>query len=172
MYLIQKRKLNKQIINLLYIMPEIGEPAPDFKLVDQDGNERKLSDFKDKNLILAFYSFDFSPVCTTEFECFQDDLKKLNNLNVQVLGISVDSKYSHKQFSEKLGLNFPLLSDFGREVSKLYGTLRQEGFSNRAYFIIDKEGIVRFKHIMPTPKERLENEKLIEELNIIHSTSL
>ena len=148
-------------------MPEIGQEAPDFTLVDQDGNERKLSDFRGKNVVLAFYPFDFSPVCTVEFGCFQDDLSKLNELNAQVLGISVDSKYSHKEFTQKLGLNFPLLSDFNREVCKLYGTLRKEGFSERAYFIIDKEGIVRFKYLMPTPKDKLENKQLLEDLKTI-----
>ncbi|MBI4143277.1 redoxin domain-containing protein [Candidatus Woesearchaeota archaeon] len=146
-------------------MPEIEEQAPDFALPDQDGNERKLSDFRGKNVILAFYPFDFSPVCTVEFGCFEQDLSKLNGLNAQVLGISVDSKYSHKEFANKLGLSFPLLSDFSKEVCKLYGTLRKEGFSERAYFIIDKEGIVKFKYLMPSPKDRLENSKLIENIN-------
>ena len=145
-------------------MPEVGQKAPDFALTDQDGNERKLSEFKGRNVILAFYPFDFSPVCTVEFGCFEQDLNKLNDLDAQVLGISVDSKYSHKEFAEKLNLKFPLLSDFGREVCRLYGTLRKEGFSERAYFIIDKNGIVRFKYMMPTPKDKLENEQLIEDL--------
>ena len=146
-------------------MPEINQQAPDFTLADQDGKEIKLSDFRGKRVILAFYPFDFSPVCTLEFGCFEQDLGKLNSLNVQVLGISVDSKYCHKAFAEKLNLNFPLLSDFNKEVCKLYGTLRPEGFSNRAYFLIDKKGMVRFKYLMPSPKDRLENEQLIEDLN-------
>ena len=146
-------------------MVEVGQHAPDFALVDQDGEEIKLSDFRGRNIILAFYPFDFSHVCTVEFGCFNDDLSKLNDLNVQVLGISVDSKYSHKEFANKLGLDFPLLSDFNREVCKLYGTLRKEGFSDRAYFIIDSNGIVRFKYLMPTTKDKLENEQLIEDLN-------
>ena len=145
-------------------MVEIGQEAPDFNLTDQEGNSRKLSDFRGKNVILAFYPFDFSPVCTVEFGCFQDDLSRLNDLNAQVLGISVDSKYSHKEFAKKLDLNFPLLSDFGRDVCKLYGTLKKEGFSERAYFIIDKRRIVRFKYLMSTPKDRLENNQLIEDL--------
>ena len=145
-------------------MPEIGQHAPDFTLVDQDGNNRKLSDFRRKKVILAFYPFDFSPVCTVEFGCFEQDLNKLNGLDAQVLGISVDSKYCHREFANKLKLNFPLLSDFNREVCRLYETLRPEGFSNRAYFIIDKQGIVRFKYLMPTPKDRLENNQLIEDL--------
>ena len=146
-------------------MVEVGHKAPDFALADQEGKERKLSEFSGKNIILAFYPFDFSPVCTVEFGCFEQDLSTLNDLNAQVLGISVDSKYSHKEFARKLGLNFPLLSDFNKEVCKLYGTLRKEGFSERAYFIIDKQGIVRFKYFMPTPGEMIENEQLIEELN-------
>lgn len=146
-------------------MPEIGDKAPDFALPDQDDKEVKLSDFKGKNVILAFYPFDFSPVCTVEFGCFQDDLGELNNLNAKVLGISVDSRYCHKQFAEKLGLDFPLLSDFGKDVCRLYGTLRKEGFSERAYFIIDSQDIVRFKYLMPNPGERLENKQLIEDLN-------
>ena len=150
-------------------MVEIGQTSPDFNLPDQDGNERKLSEFRGKNVLLAFYPFDFSPVCTLEFGCFEQDLSQLNNLGAQVLGISVDSKYSHKEFSQKLGLTFPLLSDFGREVCKLYGTLREEGFSNRAYFIIDKEGTVRFKRVMPTPKESMEDAHLIEEIKKIES---
>ena len=145
-------------------MIEIGNQAPDFALPDQDGNERKLSEFRGKNIILAFYPFDFSPVCTIEFGCFEQDFSKLNGLNAQVLGISVDSKYSHKEFSNKLKLNFPLLSDFNKEVCKLYGTLRPEGFSNRAYFIIDRQGIARFKYMMPTPKDMIENGQLIEDL--------
>jgi peroxiredoxin len=146
---------------------EIGEKAPEFTLPDQDGNERKLSDFKGKNILLAFYPFDFSPVCSVEFGCFQDDLSEFSSLNAQIIGISIDSKYSHKEFSQKKGLKFPLLSDLNREVCKLYGTLRPEGFSNRAYFIIDKNGVIKFKHIMPIPKDRLENEQLIYALKNI-----
>ena len=146
-------------------MAEIGKPAPEFILPDQDGKDVELSGFKGKKVILAFYPFDFSPVCTVEFGCFQDDISELENLNAQVLGISVDSKYCHKQFAKELKLKFPLLSDFGREVCKLYGTLREDGFSNRAYFIIDQNGILRYKKIMQIPKDRIENAVLIEELN-------
>ena len=164
--LIQNRK--KVLIHNKPKMLEIGQQAPDFILVDQEGKEIKLSDFRGKNILLAFYPFDFSPVCTIEFGFFEQDLNKLNELNAQVLGISVDSKYCHKEFAQKLGLNFPLLSDFNREVCKLYGTLRKEGFSERAYFIIDKNSIVRFKYLMPTPKDKLENEQLIENLKTIY----
>ena len=149
-------------------MVEIGQHVPDFVLPDQDGKERKLSEFGGKNILLEFYPFDFSTICTKEFGCFQDELSNLNELNVQVLGISVDSRYSHKEFAEKLGLNFPLLSDFSREVCKSYGTLRTEGFSNRAYFLIDKDSIVRYKNIMATPKDMLQNNVLIEEIKMLY----
>lgn len=148
-------------------MVEIGQKAPDFKLKDQNQNEVSLSSFHGKSVLLAFYPFDFSPVCSAEFSCFQDDLGELNNLKVQVLGISVDSHWSHKAFADKLGLNFPLLSDFGKEVSRLYGVLRQEGFSERAYYLVGRDGIIRFKKIMPTPKEKLDNNQLLEEIKRI-----
>ena len=145
-------------------MGETGQKAPDFKLKDQNQNEISLSSFHGKNVLLAFYPFDFSPVCTTEFTCFNNDLSELNRVDAKVLGISVDSHWSHKAFADKLGLNFPLLSDFGKEVSRQYGVLRQEGFSDRAYFLVDGDGIVKFKQIMPTPREKLENEALIKEI--------
>ena len=148
-------------------MVNVGEKAPDFKLKDQNQNEVFLSGFKGKNVLLAFYPFDFSPVCSTEFSCFQDDLSVLNDLDVQVLGVSVDSHWSHKAFADKLGLKFPLLSDFEKEVTRQYGVLRQEGFSERAYFLVDKHGIVKFRKVMPTPKDRLENISLITEIESI-----
>src|SRR3989338_409777 len=117
-------------------MVELGHKAPDFKLKDQNQNEVSLSSFHGKNVLVAFYPFDFSPVCTTEFSCFQNDLNELNGLNVQVLGVSIDSHWCHKAFAEKLGLKFPILSDFGKEVSRQYGVLRQERFSERAYFLV------------------------------------
>ena len=95
-------------------MVETGQEAPDFALINQDGQEIRLSVYRGQNVIIAFYRFDFSSVCTEELGCFRDDLSELSNLNAQVLGISVDSKYSHKAFSDKLGLKFPLLSDFSK----------------------------------------------------------
>ena len=143
-------------------MLKVGDKAPDFALKNQDQQEVSLSSFKGKNVLLAFYAFDFSPVCTDEFSCIQQDLAKFNNEDTQVLGISVDSHWSHKAFAEKLNISFPLLSDFSKDVCKAYGVLRKEGFSERAYFLIDKNGIIRFIKIMPTPGERMENEELIK----------
>jgi len=148
-------------------MLKVGDKAPDFTLKDQDQNEISLKQFKGKNVLLAFYPFDLSPVCTDEFSCVQKDLEKFNDKNTQVLGISIDSHWSHKAFHDKLKLNFPLLSDFSKKVCKNYGTLRKEGFSERAYFLIDKEGIINFMKFMPNPGVRMENEELIKEIKAI-----
>ncbi len=148
-------------------MVEVGQKAPDFTLKNQNNGGISLDNFKGKNVILAFYPFDFSPVCTDEMSCFQADLNKLKDADTEVIAISVDSHWSHKAFAEKLSLNYNLLSDFNKEVTKLYGVLRLEGFSNRAYFIIDKKGIVKFKKVMDSPGNKLENQELINELRKI-----
>src|SRR3989344_2881367 len=148
-------------------MLTIGDKAPDFTLKNHDQQDVSLSSFKGRNILLAFYPFDFSPVCTDEFSCVQKDLSEFNDKNTQVLGISVDSHWSHKAFHDKLKLNFPLLSDFRKEVCQKYGTLRKEGFSERAYFLINKEGIIKFIKFMPNPGVRMENEELIKEIKAI-----
>lgn len=91
----------------------------------------------------------------------------LNSSETEVLAVSVDSHWSHKAFAKELSLNYNILSDFDKEVSKKYGVLREEGFSERAYFIIDKNRIVRFKKIMDNPGIKLNNEELIQEINKI-----
>ena len=149
------------------ITVEVGQEAPDFTLKNQNQEDIKLSDFRGKNILLAFYPFDFSPVCTDEMSCFQIDLQKLRSKNTEVLAISIDSHWSHKAFAGKLNLNYSLLSDFNKEASKKYGVLRKEGFSNRAYFTIDKDGVIRYKKIMDNPGMKLENKELFEALKTI-----
>ncbi len=125
----------------------VGQQAPDFTLRGNDDKEHKLSDLKGQNVVLAFYPLDFSPVCTNEHQCFRDDLTQFQNLNVQVLGISVDSTWAHKAFAEKLGLKFPLLADFHPKgaVAEKYGLyLGERGITARAVVVIDKEGTVRW----------------------------
>jgi peroxiredoxin len=125
----------------------VGQSAPDFTLRGNDDKDHKLSDMKGKNVVLAFYPLDFSPVCTNEHQCFRDDLTQFQNLNAQVLGISVDSTWAHKAFAEKLGLQFPLLADFNPKgaVADKYGLyLADRGIAARAVVVIDKEGVVRF----------------------------
>lgn len=141
-----------------------GEKAPDFALKGNDDREYKLSDFRGKNVVLAFYPADFSPVCSKEHTCFINDLKRFENLNAQILGISVDNIWSHKVFAEKLQLKYPLLSDFhpkGAVASKYGLYLSDQGITNRATVIIDKEGMVRYIQVYDIPQQR-ENSELIK----------
>src|ERR1019366_9700972 len=91
----------------------VGQSAPDFTLKDQNQKEIKLADFAGKhNVVLIFYPLDFSPVCSNEHACFVNDLKQFEKLNAQVLGLSVDSVWSHKAFADKMGITYPLLAAF------------------------------------------------------------
>lgn len=143
-----------------------GEKAPDFVLKGGDGKEYKLSDYLGKNVLLAFYPADFSPVCSQEHACFISDLKRFESLNAVILGISVDNVWSHKAFAEKLKLTYPLLSDFHPkgEVASKYGLyLGDLGITNRATVIIDKQGIVQYVKVYDIPRAR-DNQELIEQL--------
>ncbi len=125
----------------------VGQKAPDFTLRGNDDKDHKLSDLKGKNVVLAFYPLDFSPVCTNEHSCVRDDLSQFQNLNAEVFGISVDSTWAHKAFAEKLGLKYPLLADFhpkGAVAEKFGVYLAERGITKRAVIVIDKEGTVRF----------------------------
>lgn len=124
----------------------VGQAAPDFTLKDQNQKEVKLSDFAGKkSVVLMFYPLDWSPVCTNEHACFVNDMKKFETLNAEVLGVSVDSVWSHKAYAEKMGIKYPLLADFQPRgaMSEKYGVfLPDKGISGRAIFIIDKHGKV------------------------------
>ena len=99
---------------------EVGQAAPEFSLYDADRNRQSLSDFKGKNVVLAFYPGAFTGVCTTEMCALRDQMDQFNSLNAQVLGISVDPPFSQKAWADANNLNFPVLSDFTRQVVNLY----------------------------------------------------
>lgn len=124
----------------------VGQAAPDFVLKDQNQKEVRLSDFKGKkNVVLAFYPLDWSPVCTNEHACFANDMKQFAQLDAQVLGLSVDSVWSHKAFAEKMGIQYSLLADFhprGAAADKFGMYLADKGITGRAVAIIDKQGKV------------------------------
>jgi peroxiredoxin len=146
-----------------------GQTAPDFKLKDQNQNEVSLSSFKGQNVVMAFYPLDFSPVCSKEHACFLDDLKQFENLNAQVLGISVDSAWSHKAFAQHLKIEYPLLADFhpkGSVAEKFGLYLADKGITNRATVIIDKEGIVRYVKVYDIPQQR-DNRELVQALSAL-----
>ncbi|MBI2872635.1 MAG: peroxiredoxin [Chloroflexi bacterium] len=147
---------------------EVGQVAPDFTLFDMERKPRKLSEFREKNVVLAFFPGAFTGVCTHEMCTFRDNAAKLNSLNAQVVGISVDSPFSLKGWATQNNLEFPLLSDFNRKVVTQYGVTWTdlgglEGYvsANRAVFLLDKGGIVRYKWVAPQPG----NEPDYEEVN-------
>jgi mycoredoxin-dependent peroxiredoxin len=129
------------------IMPiATGAVAPEFTLKDQDQKDVKLSDFKGKkNVVIVFYPLDWSPVCTNEHICFINDMKNFERLDAQVLGLSVDSVWSHKAWADKMGIRYPLLADFhprGAVAEKFGVYLPEKGITARAIAIIDRSGKV------------------------------
>ena len=137
---------------------EVGQKAPDFTLFDSDKQPTKLSDSKGKNVVLAFYPGAFTGVCTTEMCTFRDRLESFNSMNAQVYGISVDGIFAQKAFSDANNLNFPLLSDYKREVGAAYEVslpnfAGMDGYtaSERAVFVVDKEGVIKFKWVGENP---------------------
>ncbi len=131
----------------------VGQKAPDFKLVGTDLQPISLQDYKGKNLILHFFPLAFTSVCTAQMCTARDDESKYNEFDASVLGVSVDSPFVLKKFAEENELNFPLASDFNRDVSTTYGVLFEDDFagithfSKRSAFVIDGEGIVRYAEI-------------------------
>jgi len=132
-------------------IPGPGETAPDFTLKDQDGKDVKLSDFRgSRNVLLAFFPLAFTPVCSCQIPQYKTDLDKFNELDTQVLAISVDSVPAHKAWTGTMGgIPYPVLSDFypHGDVAKKYGVLREQGFSERALFVIDKQGKVAYSQV-------------------------
>ncbi len=145
------------------IEPEIqvGERAPDFTLPSTAGGRVTLSSYAaDKYVLLAFFPLAFTTVCTAELCSFWDDTAKFEAAGTKVFGISVDHTASQKAFQEQAGFGTELLSDFQRDVSGAYGVLLEEGFSKRAYFLIDKDGIVRWKNVEAELRDRRDNAEL------------
>jgi thioredoxin-dependent peroxiredoxin len=125
--------------------PSVGQPAPAFKLQDQDGKWHSLGDYKGKWVAVYFYPKDDTPGCTTQACSFRDNIFAFNKEGAVILGISVDDVESHKKFAEKHGLPFALLADADKAVAKQYGVLKNYGvaeFARRDTFIIDPEGRV------------------------------
>lgn len=133
---------------------EIGQPAPDFKLYDTEKNKTGLSDYKGQNVLLLFFPLAFTSVCTAELCSVRDNLKLYEALDVQPLGISVDSLHTLARFKDEQKLNFPLLSDFNKTVSKAYDSLYEtfgydmQGVSKRSAFIIDENGIIQYAEVL------------------------
>jgi len=151
-------------------MLQVGDTAPDFELPSHlDRNKKvKLSDLRGQNVVLAFYPFDWTPVCSAQMPNYETDKTRFAEHDAQVFGISVDSAPSHAAWAESLGgISFDLLSDFHPkgEVCKQYGTWREgDGFSNRAVFVVDKEGKIAYAdyhELLDVPK----NDEVFEVLS-------
>ncbi|UCD41898.1 MAG: peroxiredoxin [Chloroflexota bacterium] len=149
----------------------VGIEAPDFTLPDADAKETSLSDFRGKNVVLVFYPLDWSPACSDQLSLYQSELAEFEKLDAVVIGISVDSLYSHGAWSAVRGITFPLLADFhpNGEVSMLYKVMRHtEGFSERALYIIDKQGTIRYSHVSPLIHHIPDIYELFEQLEEIN----
>lgn len=130
----------------------VGGKAPDFYSHDQDGNEVRLSHYRGKPVVLYFYPKDDTPGCTKEACNFRDNNSLYEENGVKVLGVSIDDAASHKRFQEKYNLNFTLLADDSKEISRKYGALA-EGYDKRVTYIIDGEGKVAYVYPKVDPEQ-------------------
>ncbi len=137
---------------------QVGQKAPNVTLFDTDKNKVSLAEQTGSNVVILFFPLAFTGVCTTELCNIRDNIAVYNNTNAKVFGISVDSLFSLGKFKAEQNLNFPLLSDFNKEASKAFDVLYEtfpafemQGVSKRSAFVIDKEGVVRYAEICPTP---------------------
>jgi peroxiredoxin len=149
-------------------LPAVGSPAPDFTLPSTAGTDVTLSRLRGRNVLLAFFPLAFTKTCTTEMCALSDDYSQFQDANTVVLPISVDSVPTLKEFKAKERMTLDLLSDFKRDVSRRYGTLLEDKFfSNRAYVLIDRNGVVRWVFAETTPSTRRENAELLEQLRAL-----
>ena len=127
----------------------VGQTAPDFELKSNQDTTISLADYKgQKNVILTFYPLDFSPVCSIQLPEYSSRKNDFEAADTVVLGVNRDSVYTHKAWASEFGIDVPLLADMNGSVAKTYGVyLEERGMSKRAVFLIDKNGVLRFKHV-------------------------
>jgi peroxiredoxin len=146
--------------------PRVGTQAPDFTLPSTSGERITLSQLRGKPVLIAFFPLAFSSTCTAELCEMRDDWSEFESRGVVVLPISVDSTYSLKEYKQKYSMTVDLLSDFKREISIRYGVLNEERFfSNRAYFLIDAQGVVRWTHVEENPSLKRTNQEILAEVD-------
>ena len=149
---------------------KIGDKAPNFSGLDQNGNSITLSDFSGKTLVLYFYPKDNTPGCTVQACNLRDNFSELTKQNISVLGVSADSMQKHQKFIDKYSLPFPLIADENHELLKNYGVWGLKKFMGREYdgihrttFIINEEGIIA--EIIKKPKTKFHAQEILEFLN-------
>ena len=146
-------------------VPAVGSEAPDFTLPSTVGSAVTLSKLRGKNVLLAFFPLAFTSTCTKELCDMRDDWDQFATDDTVVVPISVDSTPTLKEFKHKYSLKSDFLSDFKREVAIKYGVLIEERFySNRAYFLIDKAGFLRWVHVEDNPSEKRTNAELLAQI--------
>jgi len=151
-----------------------GQQAPSFALFNSDKQKVSLEDFKGKNVLLLFFPQAFTGTCTKELCSIRDNIARYNNVNAQVMGISVDSLFTLNRYRQEQGLNFPLLSDFNKDVSAAYGSLYDswifdmKGVSKRSAFVIDKDGVIRYAEVLENAGDLPDFEKINETLQSLN----
>lgn len=153
---------------------DIGQPAPDFTLFDSEKKQVTLSELKGHNILLLFFPLAFTSTCTKEMCSVRDNISFYNNADAKVFGISVDALHSLAKYKEEQQLNFTLLSDFNKDVSRLYDSIYEmfgynmKGVSKRSAFVIDKSGIVRFAEVLDNASEVPDFKTIQQVLNDIN----
>jgi glutaredoxin-dependent peroxiredoxin len=146
---------------------DVGSTAPDFTLMNQDREPVTLSQLKGKPVVLAFFPAAFSGTCQKELCTIRDSMGALNNASAQVFGISVDTFFALKAFQDQQELNFPLLSDFNKEVIREYGVFNEDmiglkGIAKRAVFVLDKNGVVRHREVLDDARNEPDYKKVLD----------
>jgi peroxiredoxin len=146
---------------------ETGSIAPDFTLPNQDREPVTLSKQRGRPIVLAFFPAAFSSVCQKELCTFRDALTKLNKVNAQVYGISVDTFFALKAFADQQSLTFPLLSDFNKQVIRDYGVFNEDmiglkGIAKRATFVLDKNGVIRHREVLDDARNEPDYDKVYQ----------
>jgi peroxiredoxin len=149
-------------------VPSVGSVAPDFTLASTSGTPVTLSSLRGRNVLLAFFPLAFTSTCTAELCDMRDDWDQFAGADTVVLPISVDSTASLGEFKQKYAMKSDLLSDFKRDVSRLYGVLIEDRFfSTRAYFLIDGAGTIRWEHVEANPSQKRSNAELFEQIRAL-----
>ena len=149
-------------------VPAVGSPAPDFTLPSTSGKNASLSSLRGRNVLLAFFPLAFTSTCTQELCDMRDDWDQFADANTVVLPISVDSTPTLTEFKGKYSMKSDLLSDFKRDVARAYGVLLEDRFfSTRAYFLIDRAGIIRWEHVEANPSHKRSNDELFAQIKAL-----
>jgi glutaredoxin-dependent peroxiredoxin len=149
--------------------PQVGDLAPEFTAASTSGKDISLSDFRGKkNVLIAFFPLAFTGTCSKELACFTEDFDQFTGRGVEILPISVDAVPSLREFKNKFQMKTDLLSDFKRDISRAYGVLNEDRFySNRAYFLVDRDGRLRWSHVESNNGQRRENEEIFTAMELL-----